>query len=335
MLNFYKLMFFMTMMSGTLITISSYSWFSMWMGLEINLLSIIPLMSDSKNLYPAESALKYFITQALASNILLFAILSSLNLSESLSMSHDYLTLILNSALLTKMGAAPFHAWFPEVMEGLNWNNSLIMLTWQKIAPMVLLFYNCYFSMFFLIIILLSTVISGIMGLNQTSLRKIMAYSSINHISWMLASMLNSQSIWMFYFLVYSIISINIVWIFKKMEIFTLNQLYFSLNSSKLMKLFFLINFLSLGGLPPFLGFFPKWLVINNLLQNNFYLMGTLLIIFTLITLFFYLRITFTSLMINFSENLCLKSPTFSLSMVFFNFFALSGLLFCTMMFST
>nr|YP_009368767.1 NADH dehydrogenase subunit 2 [Thyestilla gebleri]ARN58012.1 NADH dehydrogenase subunit 2 [Thyestilla gebleri] len=335
MLNFYKLMFFTTMISGTLITISSYSWFSMWMGLEINLLSIIPLMKDNKNLYPAESALKYFITQTLASNILLFSILSSLNMSESLSMSHDYLTLILNSALLTKMGAAPFHAWFPEVMEGLNWTNSLIMLTWQKIAPMILLFYNCYFSMFFLVIILLSTVISGITGLNQTSLRKIMAYSSINHISWMLASMLNSQTIWMFYFLTYSIISINIIWIFKKMQIFTLNQLYFSLNSSKLMKLFFLINFLSLGGLPPFLGFFPKWLVINNLLQNNFYLMGTLLIIFTLITLFFYLRITFTSLMINFSENLYLKSPTLSFSMIFFNFIALSGLLFCTMMFST
>nr|ASM41809.1 NADH dehydrogenase subunit 2 [Eutetrapha metallescens] len=334
MLNFYKLMFFITMISGTLITISSYSWLSMWMGLEINLLSIIPLMSDSKNLYPAESALKYFITQALASNILLFSILSSLNMGESLSMSQDYLTLILNSALLTKIGAAPFHAWFPEVMEGLNWTNSLIMLTWQKIAPMILLFYNCYFSMFFLTIILISTTISGIMGLNQTSLRKIMAYSSINHISWMLASMLNSQTIWMFYFLVYSIISINIIWLFKKLEIFTLNQLYFSLNSSKLVKLFFLINFLSLGGLPPFLGFFPKWLVINNLLQNNFYFLGTLLIIFTLITLFFYLRIIFTSLMINFSENLNLKIPTLSLGMILFNFFALSGLLFCTMMFS-
>nr|YP_009674542.1 NADH dehydrogenase subunit 2 [Glenea cantor]QDC34919.1 NADH dehydrogenase subunit 2 [Glenea cantor] len=335
MLNFYKLMFFFSLISGTLVAISSYSWFSMWMGLEINLLSIIPLMSDSKNLYPAESALKYFITQALASNILLFSILLSLNLSEMIIFSHNFLTLILNSALLTKMGSAPFHSWFPEVMEGLNWTNGLILLTWQKIAPMILLFYNCHVSMFFLTIILFSTIMSGILGLNQISLRKIMAYSSINHISWMLASMLNSQMIWFVYFLVYSIISINIVWFFNKLNIYTLNQLYFTLNSSKMIKLFFLINFLSLGGLPPFLGFFPKWLVINNLLENNFYLLGTLLIIFTLITLFFYLRITFTSLMINFSENLNLKTPTFSFSMILINFLALSGLFFCTMLFST
>nr|AYQ19106.1 NADH dehydrogenase subunit 2 [Lamiinae sp. 4 ACP-2013] len=333
MLNFYKLMFFITLVIGTLIAISSYSWFSMWMGLEINLLSIIPLMSDSKNLYPAESALKYFITQTLASNILLFSILLSLNFKENF-IPNNFLLLILNSALLTKMGAAPFHSWFPEVMEGLNWFNSLIMLTWQKIAPMILLCYNCHFSMFFLTIILLSTVVSGIMGLNQISLRKIMAYSSINHISWMLASMLNSQTIWIFYFFIYSIISINIIWLFKKLEIFTLYQLYFSLNSKKTIKLFFLINFLSLGGLPPFLGFFPKWLVINNLLQNNFYLLSTLLIIFTLITLFFYLRITFTSLVINFSENLNLISPTISFYMIFFNFISLSGLIFCTILFS-
>nr|AYW52156.1 NADH dehydrogenase subunit 2 [Lamiinae sp. 4 ACP-2013] len=335
MLNFYKLMFFITLVTGTLISISSYSWMSMWMGLEINLLSIIPLMSDSKNLYPAESALKYFITQALASNILLFSILLSLNFSESMFMVHNYSSLILNSALLTKMGAAPFHAWFPEVMEGLNWMNSLILLTWQKIAPMILLFYNFSFSTFFLTIIILSTVISGILGLNQISLRKIMAYSSINHISWMLASMMNSQMIWMMYFSIYSIISINIIWLFKKMKIYYLNQLYFSLNSNKLMKLFFLVNFLSLGGLPPFLGFFPKWLVINNLLQNNFYFLATLLIVFTLITLFFYLRITFSSLMINFSENLNLKSPTISFSMIAFNFISLSGLIFCTFLLST
>nr|QWB85922.1 NADH dehydrogenase subunit 2 [Glenea licenti] len=332
-MNFYKLMFLSTLIIGTLIAISSYSWFSMWMGLEINLLSIIPLMSDSKNLYPSESALKYFITQALASSILLFAIILSLNLSESIPSNSDFLSLILNSALLTKMGAAPFHAWFPEVMEGLNWNNSLIMLSWQKLAPMILLFYNCNFSVFFLFIILSSTIISGIMGLNQMSLRKILAYSSINHISWMLSSMINAQTIWMFYFLIYSIITLNIIWIFKKFEIFFIPQLFQILNSNKLIKFFFLSNFLSLGGLPPFLGFFPKWLVINNLVQNNFFSLGILLIIFTLITLFFYLRITFSSLMINHTESLNLINPTLSLSFILFNFISLTGLVTCTLIF--
>nr|QWB85935.1 NADH dehydrogenase subunit 2 [Menesia sulphurata] len=333
MFNLYKLMFMVTLISGTLIAISSYSWISMWMGLEINLLSIIPLMSDSKNSYPSEAALKYFITQALASNILLFSIILSLNLNESIPINLKFLSLIMNSALLMKMGAAPFHAWFPEVMEGLNWLNSLIMLTWQKIAPMILILYNYNFSYFFMSIILFSTIISGIMGLNQISLRKILAYSSINHISWMLASMINAQMIWMFYFIIYSIITFNIIWIFQKLKVFYFPQLFQILNSNKLIKFFFLINFLSLGGLPPFLGFFPKWLVINNLIQNNFYMLGIMLIVFTLITLFFYLRIMFSSMMINSSEVLNLINQPLDFKFIFVNFISLSGLLVCTLIF--
>nr|YP_010036162.1 NADH dehydrogenase subunit 2 [Oberea diversipes]QQW46691.1 NADH dehydrogenase subunit 2 [Oberea diversipes] len=334
MLNFYKIMFLMILMVSSLIAISSYSWLSMWMGLEINLLSIIPLIKDSKNLYPAEASLKYFITQALASSILLLTIMTSLNLNEMIPNHLNFLSLMMNSSFLMKMGAAPFHAWFPEVMEGLNWTNGFIMLTWQKIAPMILIFYNCKFSTFFFMIIISSTLISGILGLNQISLRKIMAYSSINHISWMLASMMNFQTIWMIYFLIYTIISVNIIWLFNNFNIYYLPQLFHILNSNKLTKLFFMTNFLSLGGLPPFLGFFPKWLVINNLLQNNFFMLSTLLIIFTLITLFFYLRIMFSSLMINSTETLNIHTPNFKIKMIIFNFISISGLLICTMMFS-
>nr|YP_010137187.1 NADH dehydrogenase subunit 2 [Apriona germarii]QWM97259.1 NADH dehydrogenase subunit 2 [Apriona germarii] len=334
MFNLYKILFFITLIFGSLIAISSYSWLSMWMGLEINLLSIIPLLSNSKNLYPSEAALKYFITQTLASSILLFSIILALNLKEYFSENMIFLNMILNSALLTKIGAAPFHAWFPEVLEGLNWMNSLLMLTWQKLAPMVLIFYNCKLSSFFLSIILLSTIISGILGLNQMSLRKIMAYSSINHISWMLASMMNSQYIWLIYFIIYSVISLNIILILNLNQIFYLNQLFNSLNSMKMMKLIFMFNFFSLGGLPPFLGFFPKWLVINNLVQHNFFLLSFFLIIFTLITLFFYLRITFSTFVINSNEVLIFTPIKMNYLIMFFNFLSLSGLLICTLIFN-
>nr|YP_010439947.1 NADH dehydrogenase subunit 2 [Pseudoechthistatus hei]UTD44993.1 NADH dehydrogenase subunit 2 [Pseudoechthistatus hei] len=331
MWNLYKLMFFFSMITGTLIAISSYSWLSMWMGLEINLLSILPLMSNSKNSYPAESALKYFITQSLASSILLLSIILSLNFKESLLENLQFSSIILNSALLTKMGAAPFHAWFPEVMEGLNWNLGLLMLTWQKIAPMVLIFYNCSLSMFFLIIILASTILSGILGLNQISFRKILAYSSINHISWMLASMMHSQIIWMIYFSIYVIITLNITVILKEFQIFYLNQLFNFMNFSKTMKFAFILNFFSLGGVPPLLGFYPKWLVINNLVENNFYLLSTMLIIFTLITLFFYLRLSFLTLMITSKEALIFNPKTLKFKIMWINFISLSGLLVCTL----
>nr|YP_009346540.1 NADH dehydrogenase subunit 2 [Apriona swainsoni]YP_010873064.1 NADH dehydrogenase subunit 2 [Batocera horsfieldi]APA32592.1 NADH dehydrogenase subunit 2 [Apriona swainsoni]WGV34284.1 NADH dehydrogenase subunit 2 [Batocera horsfieldi] len=334
MFNFYKILFSMTLMIGSLIAISSYSWLSMWMGLEINLLSIIPLLKDKNNIYPAEAALKYFITQTLASMILLLSILLSLNIQEFWPETLTFLNMIMNSALLTKVGAAPFHSWFPEVLEGLNWINSLLMLTWQKIAPMVLIFYNCKLSSFFLSIILISTIVSGILGLNQISLRKILAYSSINHMSWMLASMLNSQYIWLIYFIIYSIISLNIILILRLKQIFYLHQLFNSLNSSKLIKFSFMLNFFSLGGLPPFLGFFPKWLVVNNLIQQKFFLLSFLLIVFTLITLFFYLRITFTALVINSSETLIFSPKKMNFFIFLFNFISLSGLLVSTLVFN-
>nr|ALO76795.1 NADH deshydrogenase subunit 2 [Loberonotha olivascens] len=335
MLNLYKILFFNSMIMGTLMAISSYSWLSMWMGLEINLLSIIPLLSSTKNIYPSESALKYFITQALASIILLFSIILSLNMYEYIPTNpSNFLMMMMNSALLTKMGAAPFHFWFPEVMEGLNWMNCLIMLTWQKIAPMILLMYNTKMILFLSIIIIVSSLVSGTMGLNQTSLRKILAYSSINHIGWMIASMFTFQTIWILYFIIYSVISINIIIIFSTLNIFFLKQLFSSMNNNKLVKILFIMNFLSLGGLPPFLGFLPKWLTVNFLIANNFMFLSFILIVSTLITLYFYLRITFSTLMINSNETLILTQKYNNFTIIAFNFTTLSGLLICTFLFN-
>nr|QWM97246.1 NADH dehydrogenase subunit 2 [Aulaconotus atronotatus] len=330
---FHKVVFFMCMVMGTLTAISSYSWFSMWIGLEVNLLSVIPLLDSKKNSYPAEASLKYFITQALASSILLLSAILTLNMNEFMPPTHPTFDFMMSSALLIKLGAAPFHAWFPEVLEGLHWKNCLIMLIWQKIAPMVLLFYNSQLTDFFLFIILISSIISGLQGMNQVSLRKIMAYSSINHISWMLASMLNSQSIWMFYFITYSLISLNIILVFNQLNIYYFTQLFIIMTFNKPLKILFLLNFLSLGGLPPFLGFYPKWLVINNLASNSFYMMSIMLIISTLITLYFYMRMTFSTLMITHTEVLMLKSKI-NFFIILFNFITLSGLFICSMTFN-
>nr|ASL05693.1 NADH dehydrogenase subunit 2 [Xylotrechus magnicollis] len=334
MLNLYKILFFLTLVMGTLITISSYSWFSMWMGLEINLLSMIPLMTNSKSSYPSESALKYFITQALASSVVLFAIIMFLNFNESAPQdSSNLIMMILNSALLTKLGAAPFHSWFPEVMEGLDWTNCLILLTWQKIAPMIMIMYNMNMTIFFSSIIIFSSLISGILGLNQVSLRKIMAYSSINHIGWMIAAM-HSQSIWMIYFIVYTLISINIIVIFQQNKIYFIKQLHNVLNQSKTLKMLFMMNFLSLGGIPPFLGFLPKWLTVNSLVNLEFYMISFILIILTLVTLFFYLRITFSTLTLLSSEVIMTKIQVKTFWAFMINFLVLSGLAFCTLIFN-
>nr|YP_009995285.1 NADH dehydrogenase subunit 2 [Gymnochthebius lividus]QNP09688.1 NADH dehydrogenase subunit 2 [Gymnochthebius lividus] len=328
----YKMMFLLLMMIGTLISISSYSWFGMWMGLEINLLSIIPLLNNTKNMMANEATLKYFITQVLASTILLFSIIT---LSSNYLEWNNNIMMILNSSILTKMGAAPFHFWFPEVMEGLNWMNCLLMLTWQKLAPMILVMYNINMMVFFMIIICLSMLISGLMGVNQISLRKIMAYSSINHIAWMISSMLFLESIWMLYFIIYSIISLNLIFIFKFFNIFYLKQLFLSMNKMFYMKFFFILNMLSLGGLPPFLGFLPKWLTIQILISNNIFMMPLIMLIMTLFTLYFYMRVTFTTLMLSMNE-VSYQTINFykNYILMLFNFITINSLLFSTLIFN-
>nr|APX40291.1 NADH dehydrogenase subunit 2 [Sphaeroderma rubidum] len=329
------MLFFMALIIGTMISISSYSWFAMWIGLEINLLSIIPLFKSSNNSFPTESTIKYFITQVLASTVILFAIIMSMNLNEFIPQNSNYwMMIMMNSAFLTKMGAAPFHTWFPEVAEGLNWMNNLLLLTWQKLAPMILIMYNLEMTLFLSIIIILCSIISGILGFNQVSLRKIMAYSSINHIGWMLASMLNFKMIWILYFMVYSVITMNIILMFYLLNTFFIPQLFLTMNSNKLIKMLFIFNFFSLGGLPPFLGFLPKWLTINFLIENGFNALSLILILFTLITLYFYIRITISTLTIYVKETIISTNKIKNFILISFNAITLSSIILSTNLFN-
>nr|ALO70768.1 NADH deshydrogenase subunit 2 [Nudobius lentus] len=326
------MLFLFTMIFGTMISISSFSWMGMWLGLEINLLAIIPLMINN-NIFSSEAALKYFIVQALASTIFLFSLI--MISSNFILFIDSIMILMLNSSLLMKMGMAPFHFWFPEVMEGLTWMNCLLVLTWQKITPMILIMYNLNFSLFLFFTIMFSILISSIMGINQISLRKILTFSSINHIAWMISSMFYIDMIWFYYFLIYSIISINIILIFYLNNIFFVKQLFSSFNKNFMIKFFFILNFLSLGGLPPFLGFFPKWLTIQNLIENNFIMLTFLMIIFTLLTLFYYMRITFSALMMNsFELNFSFNFINSNFLIFSINMISILGILFSTLIFN-
>nr|YP_010704160.1 NADH dehydrogenase subunit 2 [Ptosima chinensis]WCO87653.1 NADH dehydrogenase subunit 2 [Ptosima chinensis] len=332
-----KIMFAMSLITGTIIAMSSYSWLGMWIGLEINLLSIIPLMSSSKNIFASEAALKYFVTQALASSLLMFSILTATSLESTINnlTTNTMSMMIMNSSLLTKMGAAPFHFWFPEVMEGLNWNNCLIILTWQKIAPMTLLMYNMKPSTFMCMIIIFCMAVSGIIGLNQVSMRKIMAYSSINHVGWMIASMLFIETIWIYYFAIYTITSFNIIMILKYFNVFLVKQIFTAMNYDTMLKMFFIMNFMSLGGLPPFIGFLPKWMTIQALVDQKMFLVGLTMVVMTLITLFYYMRLSYSSLLLSTNElNFTPLKHQKLQWMLTLNLIVLTSLITCTLMFN-
>nr|QXG19035.1 NADH dehydrogenase subunit 2 [Drosophila algonquin] len=335
--NSSKILFMTIMIIGTMITVTSNSWLGAWMGLEINLLSFIPLLSDNNNLTSTEASLKYFLTQALASTVLLFSsIILMLKNNMNIEINESFTSMIIMSALLLKSGAAPFHFWFPNMMEGLTWMNALMLMTWQKIAPLMLISYLDIKNLL-LISVIMSVIIGAIGGLNQTSLRKLMAFSSINHLGWMLMSLMISESIWLIYFLFYSFLSFILTFMFNIFKLFHLNQLFSWFVNSKVLKFTLFMNFLSLGGLPPFLGFLPKWLVIQQLTFCNQYFTLTVMMMSTLITLFFYLRICYSAFMLNYYENNWTISTQFNNMntnlYLIFTFFSIFGLFLVSLFF--
>nr|QWQ55599.1 NADH dehydrogenase subunit 2 [Gampsocleis sinensis] len=298
-----KFLFTSTLILGTVITITSSSWLGVWMGLEINLLSFIPLMTNTKNIMSTEASLKYFLVQALASAILLFSIILMFTLTPNLYlMETNIFQTLICSALLLKMGAAPFHFWFPGTMEGLSWSNCFILMTWQKIAPLMLLAYIIEMSTFISLIIIASILVGSLGGLNQSSLRKLMAYSSINHVGWMIAAMIVGENMWELYFLIYSFLSLSIVLVFNMHQIYHINQNFITMTNDRLTKSCLFLLLLSLGGLPPFLGFFPKWLIIQTMTDMNYQLIVVIMVVMTLITLFYYLRLTFMAFLFTYTE---------------------------------
>nr|YP_009509634.1 NADH dehydrogenase subunit 2 [Curtonida isos]AUN45051.1 NADH dehydrogenase subunit 2 [Curtonida isos] len=287
-LSLHNILFLTSLSAGTLLTISSSSWFGAWAGLELNLLSFIPLITSNNTRYSSEAALKYFLIQALGSSLVIFS-------SSTLMFSSYLFSTILASALLLKLGAAPLHFWFPQVMEGMLWPQAAILMTIQKIAPIFLLSHLTESYNIFLILLvssIISAMTGAVGGINQMSLRKIMAFSSINHIAWMLAANLVSESLLFFYFMFYCAISMTIVMTFFFQQSFHFNHLFNQNNLATPVKVITFMSLLSLGGLPPFAGFVPKWILIQELVNFKLFSILAALLISSLITLYYYLRIS-------------------------------------------
>nr|AQP27257.1 NADH dehydrogenase subunit 2 [Astalotermes sp. BDIT120] len=297
--NSTKILLLITLVSGMLVSVSSNSWLGAWMGLEINLMSFIPLMSNVKNMYNTEASLKYFIVQVLASATLLFMVVMKTLMEDLFSFeSNLYTPMIICTPLLLKSGAAPLHWWFPGVMEGLSWENCALLMTIQKAAPLMLMSYLIEMNIFTLAIIMLSTVVGSIGGLNQTSMRKILTYSSINHTGWMLIALTTSENLWMVYFMIYSTLALTVVSAIKLSGVSFINQTMMTNKETTLMKFMMFTSLLSLGGLPPFLGFLPKWIVIQAMIVNNMAPLAVIVVVTSLITLYYYLKISYSSFLI-------------------------------------
>nr|ADZ14456.1 NADH dehydrogenase subunit 2 [Toropuku stephensi] len=287
----------LSLTSGTMITMASSHWLLAWAGLEMNTLAIIPLISKQHHPRATEAATKYFLTQAMASAMILFA--SSMNAWKTgqwdiYQLSLPEATILLTLALAMKLGLAPLHFWLPEALQGTTLLTATLISTWQKLAPSTLLLItiNNLHQQTLMTLGLTSALLGGWIGLNQTQTRKIMAFSSIAHMGWMFMALSMNPNLALITLTTYLILTTAMFTTLTMTESKTLMDLGTTWSQTPTLLTASMLTLMSLGGLPPLTGFMPKWLILNELTTNNFLLISTLMALSTLPSLFFYLRMS-------------------------------------------
>nr|YP_009692464.1 NADH dehydrogenase subunit 2 [Limnogonus hypoleucus]QEH58876.1 NADH dehydrogenase subunit 2 [Limnogonus hypoleucus] len=280
-----------TLIMSTILVMSSENWFSMWMGLEINMISFIPLMQEKKNYNIPESMMMYFLIQSLGSIMFIFTIITTpIMVINEMSMSKEMM-IIISMSMMMKMGVAPMHMWFINIMSKISWMSCMMIMTWQKIAPMWILTNLNQNSMIINTCAMMSAVMGAIGGINQTSVKKIMAFSSVNHLGWMIICMKYNNEMWMKYLMIYSIMVVMLTKMFFNNSINYMNQMNLNLKNT-MSKMNIIIMMMSLGGLPPFLGFLPKWIVISTMMKEGSMVIMMILLLTSMINMFYYMRMT-------------------------------------------
>nr|AFN41443.1 NADH dehydrogenase subunit 2 [Hipposideros coxi] len=289
-----------TMILGTLIVMMSSHWLLIWVGFEMNMLAIIPMLMKRFNPRAVEASTKYFLTQATASMLLMLAIVINLLQTGQWAITNTInptTSTMMTLALAMKLGLSPFHFWVPEVTQGIPLSSGLILLTWQKLAPLSIM-YQISYSInpdILLTMSLLSIAIGGWGGLNQTQLRKILAYSSIAHMGWMTTILIYNPTMTLLNLILYILMTSTTFMLFMYNSSTTTLSLSHSWNKTPLITLAILTMMLSLGGLPPLTGFLPKWMIIQELTKNENIIMPTLMAITALLNLFFYMRLAYST----------------------------------------
>jgi len=255
---------------------------------------MIPLIIINFSSKSTEAAIKYFLRQAIASLIFITAGVSIISTNK---INYTEITrIIFIIALIIKSGIPPFHFWFPQVIDLTYWVQCFIILTWQKIAPFVIISFIFHNSIFFYIFI--SCLIGVIGGFNQNFIKKILTYSSIVHSAWIISTIIINFNVWIIYFFIYRIISFSIIFLAYFISIESIKK-FIVINNKIRFKVIFLFNIISLGGLPPFLGFLAKFLSARILISERFrWIILITLIISSLMALFFYCKIIYISIII-------------------------------------
>ena len=296
---------------GSLIIITCDHLLVIYLGLELQTFSLFILISKNKtSIKGSEAGLKYFILGALSSGLYLLGVCFIFSSSLTLSLkdlyfisSFDLFSIKIGSILIIlslffKLALFPLHFWIPDIYEGSSWEVLGLISTIPKISVLILILQLNNFSDLLLISSLLSIVIGTFGALNQTKLKRLLAYSGISHMGFILlgVSLISNQGyeISFVYLSVYLIIIISFFYL-TLITILGKNSYIIELaninNVNKLLALTWAILFLSIAGIPPLSGFISKWFILWFILSNNYIISSLIAILFSAIAAGYYLRI--------------------------------------------
>nr|AWX36018.1 NADH dehydrogenase subunit 2 [Nyctyornis amictus] len=295
-----KLISALSLLLGSTLVISSSHWMLAWMGLEINTFAILPLISKPHHPRAIEATIKYFLVQATASAMILFSSMINawhMGQWDITQLTHPTSCLLLTTAIAMKLGLVPFHFWFPEVLQGSSLTTALLLSTMMKFPPATILFLTSHSLNPTLLttLALASTALGGWMGLNQTQVRKILAFSSISHLGWMTAITLYNPKLMLLTLYLYIVLTATTFLTLNSTNTLKLTTVMTSWTKAPMLNSAFMLTLLSLAGLPPLTGFLPKWLIIQELTKQETTATATTMALLSLLSLFFYLRLAYYS----------------------------------------
>lgn len=305
--NWEKILLSLFIIVGFFLITSSNDLFVVYLGVEIQSFSFIILLANTeKNLSKIEAGLKYFIISILSSIIFLTGYLNLFIDNPYFSylfFSNNNSTgiLLISISVLVKLGSWPFHLWIVDVFEGSSWPLFAIFSLIPKISLIIILIRLFNINYFIEVLAAVSLIFGFIGALNQTKVKRLIAYSNISNLGLIILilkfNLLGFHQPIILFLIVYFLNSTTILLILllfskeKNLFIINLNNL-FILNS--IVPISLALIFLSIGGIPPLSGFIPKWILIVNLINGQYFLQAFILITASVFMVIYYLSITYT-----------------------------------------
>ena len=333
--NLYQTEYFIISLFGVLgmmIMISSNHLLLLYLGIELLSLSLYSIIAfNKKSIYSSEAAVKYYILGAMSSGFLLFGIsliygltgslfyneisqqISMLNISD-INIDIKIIGLIfaltfIFISLAFKFGAAPFHMWIPDVYHGSLITTTLLLSTVPKIAVFIILIkllglvfssLVIFWSDILIILAILSIIIGNVTAISQTNIKRMLAYSTIANIGFILLSLsigsFDSFVAAMFYTLTYVVTTILAFGMLSqilcnKNPIEEIKDLGGLAKDNPLVAFMLMVIMLSYIGIPPFLGFHAKLFIIQSLVISNNIMLSIFAVVMTVIGSYYYLRV--------------------------------------------